>query len=328
MNDTFKDKDILITGGCGSIGSNIVEQLLNYDVKRIRVFDNSEPGHFFLQQDVKSDKVRHLIGDVRDGDRLSVAMQGVDIVFHAAALKHVPFCEYNPFEAVSTNVLGTKNIISAAIENNVKKIVAISTDKAVNPINTMGATKMLAEKLLVNPPGEYDCLFSSVRFGNVLNSVGSVIPIFREQIKKGGPLTLTDENMTRFFMTIPEAVELVLESTKNMKGSEIFVLKMPSVKISDLAEVMIEELAPRYNFKPEDIKVQYIGVRAGEKLYESLLTEEECSITEEKDNMFVIYPDPHSKFTGNAVKQIVTSNNVKLLDKKEIKELLYDKKII
>ena len=209
--NSLSGKDILVTGGCGSIGSEIVRQVLQYEPKRIRVFDNHESGHYYLNQRLPSPLIRNLIGDVRDAERILRAADGADIIFHAAALKHVPFCEYNPFEAVYTNVIGTKHTVEAAIKRHVPRFVGISTDKAVSPVNTMGATKLLSEKIIVNAPvGESQSAFACVRFGNVLNSVGSVIPIFRHQISKGGPVTITSRDMTRFFMTIPDAVNFDL----------------------------------------------------------------------------------------------------------------------
>lgn len=337
LSDFFKDKDILVTGGCGSIGSEIVKQLLMYDVERIRVFDNNESGQFHLQEKLNEfKKLRALIGDIRDRDRLKKAIDDVDIVFHAAALKHVPLCEYNPFEAVATNVLGTKNIIDAAIEENIERFVAISTDKAVNPINTMGASKLLSEKLVLNAPIGYSkTLFSCVRFGNVLNSDGSVIPTFKKQIKKGGPITVTSEKMIRFFMTKTEAVNLILKASRIMEGREIFILKMNTLRIIDLAEVLTEELAPKYGFRTEDIKIKITGIRPGEKLYESLMTEEEALHVKEKNGMFVIKPElifPHFMDRGTVSepleKKYYDANKSKLLTKDEIRRLLYESKIL
>jgi UDP-N-acetylglucosamine 4,6-dehydratase/5-epimerase len=245
----FEGKDILVTGGCGSIGSEIVRQLVGHGPKRVRVLDNDESGHWRLSQEIDSPILRNLVGDIRDRPRVDRAMEGVDYVFHAAALKHVPLCEYNPFEAVNTNVVGTQNVVDAAIYKGVQKFIGISTDKAVNPINTMGATKLLSERLIVNAPvGFSEIQVACVRFGNVLGSVGSVIPMFRQQISVGGPVTVTTPDMTRFFMTIPQAVRLVLDSARRMTGHEIFVLKMDVAKILDIAEVMIEALAPQYGF--------------------------------------------------------------------------------
>lgn len=331
MKNIYYNKDILVTGGCGSIGSEIVKQLLKYNPDKIRVFDNNESGHFYLNQKIKSPKIRNLVGDIRDKDRVLRALDGVDIVFHAAALKHVPFCEYNPFEAVYTNVIGTKNIAEGAIQKDARFVVGISTDKAVNPVNTMGATKLLAEKLLINAPtGQARTRLSCVRFGNVLDSVGSVIPIFREQIARGGPVTITSKDMTRFFMTIPQAVNMILDIPNVMKGSEVFILKMNALKITDLAEVMIEELAPRYGRNPKNIKIMIIGVRPGEKMHESLFSEEESAYISENGRLFVLKnsildtPNFSSKLNHLAY----NSGNVNLLSKKEIRELLYKNSII
>lgn len=331
LKDFFKGKDILVTGGCGSIGSEIVKQLLKYDVKRVRSFDNNESGQFHMQEELKAhDKLRTLMGDIRDKERLKWAMRGVDIVFHVAALKHVPMCEYNPFEAVSTNVRGTQNLIDVTKEENIERFIAISTDKAVNPINTMGATKLLSEKLVINASlGEVKTKFSCVRFGNVLNSDGSVIPIFREQIKRGGPVTVTSKEMIRFFMSMPDAVRLILKAAKIMKGREIFILKMKSLRIVDLAEVMIQELAPEYGHKPSDIKIKFIGVRPGEKLRETLITEEEVSYVTEKDGMFVLRSGivtPHYVSEEPVSKPLPSeeynAKYSKFLTKEEIRKLL------
>lgn len=329
MEEFFKDKDVLVTGGCGSIGSKLVEQLLRYDVKRVRVLDHDESGLFHLQERLKQyEKLRTLIGDIRDEERLRWAMRDVDIVFHAAALKHVPLCEYNPFEAVSTNVQGTQNLIDVARDEEIDKFIAISTDKAVNPINTMGATKLLSEKLVLNAPfGDVKTVFSCVRFGNVLNTNGSVIPVFEEQIKNGGPVTVTSNEMTRFFMHIKDAVGLILNATQKADGREIFILKMNTVRIVDLAEVMIEEFAPKYGHK--DIQIEMMGIRPGEKIYELLMTEEEAQYAEDCGDMFVLKP---GLFTPHYISKEVTSQsipieeydsrNAKLLTKKEIKTVL------
>ena len=327
----FEDKDILVTGGCGSIGSEIVRQLIPLKPQRIRVLDNSESGHFHLNQSCNSPKIRNLIGDIRDRDRVFRAAEGVDMIFHAAALKHVPFCEYNPFEAVYTNVIGTKHVIEAAIDHDVKIVVGVSTDKAVSPINTMGATKLLSERIITNAPlGISNARFSCVRFGNVLDSVGSVIPIFRHQIKQGGPVTITSEEMTRFFMTIPQAVRLILDAAGIMKGREIFILKMKGMRITDLANVMIKELAPKFHFSPDDIDVKIIGMRPGEKLYEALFTEEERPFISELDNMFVLRNSPYDNFNPNESAKFVnySSDNMELLSENEIKGLLLAEKIL
>ena len=329
LGNFFKNKDVLVTGGCGSIGSKLVEQLLRYDVKRVRVLDHNESGLFHLQERLgKQKKLRTLIGDIRDEERLRWAMRDVNIVFHAAALKHVPLCEYNPFEAVNTNVYGTQNLINVARDEEVDKFIAISTDKAVNPINTMGATKLLSEKLVLNAPlGDVKTFFSCVRFGNVLNTDGSVIPIFEEQIKNGGPVTVTSNEMTRFFMSIKDAVDLILKATQKADGREIFILKMNAMRIVDLAEAMIEELAPKYGH--EDIQIDIMGIRPGEKIYELLMTEEEAQYAEDRGNMFILRPGiivPHYISKEVASQPILVeeynSRNAKLLTKKEIRSIL------
>ncbi len=337
MKSIFEGKDILVTGGCGSIGFEIVKQLLKYNPERVRVFDNNEDGHFRMNQEIKSDRIRNLIGDIRDRERVKRAMNGVDIVFHAAALKHVPFCEYNPFEAVSTNVIGTKNLVDAAINEQIERFIGISTDKAVNPINTMGATKLLSEKIITNAPvGFSKTIFCCVRFGNVLDSNGSVIPIFKKQIKEGGPVTITSDKMTRFFMDMPEAVNLVLKAAKLAESGETFILKMKTLKIKDLAEVMVEELASKQGHKPKDIKFKTIGVRPGEKISEALMTKEELGFVSELDDMFILYNSILSAYgSGKDLKRKTDLDHhdydtgyQPLLSKKDIKKILYDKKII
>jgi FlaA1/EpsC-like NDP-sugar epimerase len=330
IEKTFRNKDILVTGGCGSIGSEIIKQLLKYKPKRIKVFDNNESGLFYLQEKLKSPLIRILVGDIRDKERLRIAVRGTDIIFHAAALKHVPLCEYNPFEAVNTNVIGTQNLVEAARDEQVDRLIAISTDKAVNPINTMGATKLLAEKLVMTAQMGDQCKtkFSCVRFGNVLNSSGSVIPIFKEQIKKGGPVTMTSPKMVRFFMSMQEAVNLVLKSAQLAKGRDIFILKMKKLRIVDLAEAMIEKLAPKYNFKQEDIKIKITGVRPGEKINEQLITkEEEINFFDlgrlgvlKIPKILLFSRKPHSK--KKIKKSNADINNGHLLSKDEIRTLL------
>lgn len=329
MKNTFENKDILVTGGCGSIGSEIVKQLLKYNPKKVRVLDNNESNLFYLGNELNNRSIRLLVGDIRDRDRVYRAMNGVNIVFHAAALKHVPLCEYNPFEAVRTNVIGTENLISAAIDNNVEKFIGISTDKAVNPINTMGATKLLSEKIIIDTSvSQANTKFCCVRFGNVLDSVGSVIPIFKEQIKKGGPVTITDDKMTRFFMTMPDAITLVLKAAETTKGGEIFILKMGVIRIIDLAKALIEELAPKYNRKAKDIKVEFIGKRVGEKMHESLMTEEETAYAADIGDMYALKYPSISSIIKNPAKICNSSKNTRCLSVNEIKKMIYEAKII
>lgn len=298
----FKNKKILITGGTGSLGRELVRKILQHDPDVIRIFDVDETEQFDLQHELKEHEavVRYLLGDVRDMERLNRAMEGIDVIFHTAALKHVMACEYNPFEAVKTNILGMQNVIEAAINNNVGKIIFTSSDKAVNPSNTMGTTKLLAEKLMTSAnyyKGTRDCVFSSVRFGNVMGSRGSVIPLFRKQIKAGGPVTITDPTMTRFMMSMSQAVELVLKSAEISQGGEVFIFKMSTINIYDLAEVLIAELAPHYGHRPDDIKIEIIGTKPGEKMYEELMTEGEASRSLERDDMFTILPQIEDELT-------------------------------
>jgi UDP-N-acetylglucosamine 4,6-dehydratase/5-epimerase len=294
----YRGKDILITGGCGSIGSEIVRRLLPLRPRLIRVFDNNESGQFHLHQELQSyDNVRYLMGDIRDKERLKLALRGVNIIFHAAAMKHVPLCEYNPYESVLSNVIGTQNLIEVARDLGIDVFIGISTDKVVHPINTMGAAKLLAEKLIINGSlGDYESKynyktrFSCVRFGNVLNSRGSVIPTFKSQIANGGPITLTHPDMTRFFMSTADAVSLVLKAGAITQGREIFIIKMKKLKIKDLAEGLIRHFAPVYGYSPENINVEVTGTRPGEKLHELLMGAEESVNVVRNDDMIVVKP--------------------------------------
>jgi FlaA1/EpsC-like NDP-sugar epimerase len=338
----LKNKKILITGGTGSLGRELVRNLLKYDPDVIRIFDVDETEQFDLQHELKGyeDIVRYLLGDVRDLERLNRATEGIDVIFHTAALKHVMACEYNPFEAVKTNVIGMQNVIEAAINNNVGKIIFTSSDKAVNPSNTMGTTKLLAEKLMTSAnyyKGARDCVFSSVRFGNVMGSRGSVIPLFKRQIEAGGPVTITDPTMTRFMMSMSQAVELVFKSLEMSQGGEVFIFKMPTVRISDLAEVLIAELAPHYGHGPEDIKVEIIGTKPGEKMYEELMTDDEAFRSLERHDMFIIVPqieDELAKIDVSAYDAVpikskdYVSKDVVPITKNEIKTILMKDGII
>lgn len=294
MLNEFKGKTILVTGGTGSIGSVIIRQLLSYDPKMIRVFSRDENKQYQLMYEFGNNlKLRFLIGDIRDKERLNSAMEDIDIVFHAAAMKHVLFCENDPFEAVKTNVIGTQNVISAALANNVEKVIGISTDKATDPISVMGCTKLLAEKMMLasySYKGTKTTKFCFVRFGNVLSTRGSILPLFYKQIKKGGPVTITDEKMIRFFMSINDAVNLVFKATSLMHDGEIFVLKMPVIRIVDLAKAMIEIYAPEFGLNSEDIKFDFIGRKKGERYHEKLLSEDESHYAFETNEMFIIPP--------------------------------------
>ncbi|PKL70355.1 MAG: UDP-N-acetylglucosamine 4,6-dehydratase (inverting) [Methanomicrobiales archaeon HGW-Methanomicrobiales-1] len=283
MTHHLDGKIILLTGGTGSFGQKFTEIVLkNHNPERIRIFSRGELLQYEMEKRFSDERLRFFIGDVRDKERLSRAMNDVDIVIHAAALKHVTACEYNPIEAVKTNIDGTKNIIDTAIDNDVKRVIGLSTDKAVHPVNLYGATKMVAEKLYVQGnyySGQKNTRFSCVRYGNVAGSRGSVIPLFMDQ-KKTGTITITDERMTRFWLTLDQGVQFVINSAEKMQGGEIFVPKIPSMKVTDLAK----SIAP-------DAKIKFIGIRPGEKLHEVLLTEDEARHSREFDNYYVIEPE-------------------------------------
>ena len=331
MKNFYEDKDILVTGGAGSIGKAIVSSILKKNPRRVRILDQNETAQFYLQQSlIKYPKARYFIGDIRDKEKVNFAVRGANIVIHCAALKHVPLCEYNPSEAVNTNIIGLNNVINAAKENKVEKFIYISTDKAVNPQNIMGVTKLLGEKLVNNATtGITDTKFATVRFGNVLNSNGSVVPLFKNQIKKNKQITITHPEMTRFFMTIDDAVKLILEVIEKTKGRETYILKMDAMKIKDLAEVLIS------HYK-KNTKTKIVGIRPGEKMYESLLTEEEAKIAENTNKMLILKQQlwtPHfiSKMK-RSIKPIkeseYDSRKARLMTKPEIKRLLVSKKII
>jgi len=329
----FKDKKILVTGGTGSIGRKIVYELLKYDPQVIRIFDTDETRESVMQDNLKKHpNIRFLLGDVRDKDRLLRAMEDIDIVFHTASLKHVLSCEYNPFEAIKTNVIGTQNIIDVAMSEEVEKFVFTSSDKAVNPTNVMGATKLLAERLVTAAnyyKGPRKTVFFSVRFGNVLGSRGSVTYLFKKQIKKGGPVTITDPNMTRFVMSISQAVNLLFKSTTIAHGGEIFIFKMPSVRILELAKIMIEELCHVYGYRTNEIKLKIIGKKPGEKLYEELMTQSESGRSLETKDMFIVLPEIREDFIIDTSRypnakptrlSSYTSNDAKFLTKREIRK--------
>jgi UDP-N-acetylglucosamine 4,6-dehydratase len=276
----IKNKVVVITGGTGSFGKKLVERLLKDDeVKKVIVFSRDELKQFEMQSVYSSPKLRYFLGDVRDFQRLKQATDGVDVIIHAAALKQIPAAEYNPMEAIKTNIIGAENIVNAAIENGVERVVALSTDKAANPANLYGATKLCSDKLMVAGnilAGSRETRFAVVRYGNVLGSRGSVIPFFKEQ-ESNGSLPITDTKMTRFWLTIEEGVDFVLGSLKRMKGGEIFVPKIPSFKVIDVAQVV----SPK-------TPLRIIGIRPGEKLHEVMITEDDSNYTLEFDTFYAI----------------------------------------
>ena len=294
----FAQRRVLVTGAAGSVGRALVAELLKTDLSTLYAIDNNETELFFLQSKHRGDdRLVADVGDVRDYDRLHHAFAGVDIVFHAAALKHVTICERAPFDAVQTNIVGVQNVIHAALaSSDVERVIFMSSDKAVNPTNVMGTSKLMGERLITaanSMRSGSQAIFSSTRFGNVLGSRGSVVELFRDQIRSGGPVTLTDPEMTRFIMSPNEAVRLVVESATLARGGEVFVTKMPTVRIEDLARELIEVLAPRYGHDPQTVKIDVVGARPGEKMFEELLNEEELRRTVELPNHFVVIPAFH-----------------------------------
>jgi FlaA1/EpsC-like NDP-sugar epimerase len=284
-------KSVLVTGAAGTVGRDLVESILGQRPSVLRALDSHEHGLFLLQQSLgERTEIRWLLGDVRDKDRMLRAMEGVDVVFHTAALKHVAIGEYNPFEIVRTNLIGLQNVIEAALANDVERVIFTSSDKAVNPTNAMGASKLMGERLVAaahGMRGNRRTRFASVRFGNVLGSNGSVACIFHDQIRRGGPVTLTDRRMTRFVMGRDDSVRLVLRAADLANGGELFVLKMPALRIEQLAEVMIHRLAPVYGHRVEAVKTVQIGSKPGEKLYEELLAEAEVPRSYEDQELIV-----------------------------------------
>ncbi|OOV47239.1 UDP-glucose 4-epimerase [Leptospira kirschneri serovar Pomona] len=324
----FKNKSLLITGGTGSFGKAVLDRFLNSDIREIRIFSRDEKKQDDLRKKHNNSKLKFFIGDVRDLDSVRSAFRGIEYVFHAAALKQVPSCEFFPLEAVKTNVLGTENVIEAAIQCNVKKVVCLSTDKAVYPINAMGISKAMMEKVMVAKSrsiAKSDMIVCGTRYGNVMASRGSVIPLFIEQVKNGKPITITDPNMTRFMMSLEDAVELVLYAFQNGNNGDIFVQKAPAATIEILSKALLELLNKSRH------PVEIIGTRHGEKLYETLLSREEMASVEDLKDYYRIPPDlrdlNYGKFIDQGEKRISTledynSHNTKRLNLEEMKDML------
>lgn len=329
----FKNKTLLITGGTGSFGNAVMERFLHTEVKEIRIFSRDEKKQDDMRKLYKNDKLKFYIGDVRDISSVKNAMNDVDYIFHAAALKQVPSCEFFPLEAVKTNVLGTDNVLTAAIEYGVKKVICLSTDKAAYPINAMGISKAMMEKVFVAKSKTVSAektLICGTRYGNVMASRGSVIPLFVDQIKNGQPLTVTDPNMTRFLMSLEEAVELVVFAFQNAKAGDIMVQKSPASTVGDLA-IAVKEL-----FKSNN-EIKSIGTRHGEKLYETLLTKEEHIVAQDMGNFYRIPADSrdlnYDKYFVEGDQQVATeqeynSHNTQILNVEQIKEKLLTLKFI
>ncbi|MBP8964690.1 MAG: UDP-N-acetylglucosamine 4,6-dehydratase (inverting) [Flexilinea sp.] len=320
----WTDKVVLITGGTGSFGKKFIQVMLKeYHPEKIIIYSRDELKQYEMQNSgINDPRLRYFIGDVRDLDRMKRAFQGVDIVVHAAALKQVPACEYNPFEAVKTNILGTENVIDAALDMGVKKVLAISTDKAVNPVNLYGVTKLAAEKLVIQSnsyAGGRETRLSCVRYGNVVGSRGSVVPVFLKQ-RASGRLTVTDERMTRFWISLEQGVHFVIRCIEQMHGGEVFVPKIPSMKVKDLAAAVAPEA-----------EIAYTGIRPGEKLHEVLISEDEARNTVEFDDMFIVQPSGTTWFGRDWEKSgkklpddyhYSSNNNTEWLDLEGIKKMI------
>ncbi len=323
----FDNSVLMITGGTGSFGKTVLKRFLNTEVKEIRVFSRDEKKQEDLRIELNDNKLRFCIGDVRDTDSLRSAMKGVDYVFHAAALKQVPACEFYPMEAVKTNVIGTENVLKTATECGVQRVVVLSTDKAVYPINAMGISKAMAEKVMVASARAQragETVFCATRYGNVMASRGSVIPLFVSQIKSGKPITVTDPNMTRFLMSLEDSVDLVLYAFQNGQQGDIFVQRAPASTVADLALALKDIFG-------SDTAIQTIGTRHGEKLYESLISREEMAHAEDMGNYYRIPADNrdlnYAKYFSEGDHEVsmaedYTSHNTQRLDKEQVRQLL------
>jgi FlaA1/EpsC-like NDP-sugar epimerase len=338
MTDLIKERSFLVTGAAGTIGREVVRQLLSTSATEVIALDNNEGELSALGELYRKDRrLQVILGDIREFNVLKDLTKDIDYVVHAAALKHVPLCETAPMQSVETNIRGVQNVIDASLENQVKKVVFTSSDKAVNPTNVMGVSKLMGERLMTaahaRRSGDRGTKYSSVRFGNVAGSRGSVIPLFCQQIARGGPITITDKDMTRFVMTIEHSVRLVFESMSLSAGGEVFITKMPALRVQDLAEVMIDMIAPVYGHNPKQIDIEYIGARPGEKMYEELMTGEEVPRTWELNDLFVLLPSywdlydqskyEYARKDGRKTNDRYYSNEVQLMDKAAIRDFLF-----
>jgi len=326
VKNIFKDKVLMITGGTGSFGNAVLRRFLNTDIKEIRIFSRDELKQDEMRRFYQNAKLKFYIGDVRDRNSIDDAIRGVDYVFHAAALKQVPSCEFYPIQAVKTNVIGTENLLNAAIDAGVKKVIALSTDKAVYPINAMGISKAMMERVIISKCRNVDnTMIACTRYGNVMASRGSVIPLFIQQIRGNLPITITNPDMTRFMMSLDQAVDLVMFAFKNGKNGDIFVQKAPAASVEILAKTLKNLL------KKPDNKINIIGTRHGEKLYETLLTKEEMVKAVDMDTYYCIPSDTrdlnYNKFVDDGEEVITQSNeyhshNTTQLNEKELRDLL------
>jgi len=322
LQQTFRGKRILVTGGTGSIGSQIVCSLLRYRPALVRIFSRDETRQVELRDTLRNPRnVSFVVGDIRDSSALSRACEGIHFIFHAAALKQVPVCEQNPLEAVLTNAVGANNVAQCALKARVSKVVAISTDKAVEPVSVMGATKLLMERIILAAQKRSAITkFCVVRFGNVIGSRGSFVPLVISHLKSARPIALTHKDMTRFVMTIPDACNLVLRACASCQGGEVFVLKMGRVRIQEMLKVIVEEFAPRFGLAPRDVKIAVTGIRDGEKLSELLISPEELPRVKDKGKMLVI--EPACRASGAAARFAPSSEEGNFLGRDEIAKLL------
>ena len=331
----FKGKKVLITGGTGSLGNALTQRLLTENVDTIRIFSRNENQQLEMASKFHDDRLRFLLGDVRDYNRLTRACEDIDIVFHTAALKHVPIIEYNPFEAIKTNVMGSQNVIDACLEEDVEKAICIGTDKAVSPLNTYGATKLLMEKLFITASNylkkeRHKTKFIALRYGNVLGSSGSVIPKFINQIKNNGKITITDSNMTRFSISIDEALDFILKATEIGKGSEIFVPKLRAYSLMDVKDALFDLLG-----KTDE---QIVGIRPGEKLHEILINNDEMNYCWEYQEMYMIVDPSLRKFISLTNElpekkkienmEVYSSDAVEKISKEELKKIFTDSELL
>jgi FlaA1/EpsC-like NDP-sugar epimerase len=343
VTDYLRGKRVMVTGACGTVGRELIAQLATrFDLEMLTGLDHNESELAILEDRYhgNTQRTRFFLADIRDTSAMLRATRNVDVLFHSAGYKHVHVCERSPLEAIQTNVLGVQNIIQAALENGIRRMVFTSSDKAVNPTNVMGTSKLMGERLITaaaldqNRP---DTMFLSTRFGNVLGSRGSVIPIFRKQIRKGGPVTLTDQRMTRFIMSLADAVHLVIESIVLGRPGEVFITKMPAISIADLATVLVREYAPLCGHRPQDINVEIVGQKPGEKLYEELMNEEETRRSYELESYLIVRPalstpSADTSCRDNRAIRSVTrpynSANVPLLSQDELAKFLYENALI
>ena len=322
MKKELKGKTVLVTGGTGSIGSEVVKQILDYEVNKVIIFSRDEIKHFLVKKRILDERLETVVGDVRDYRSVQRIFEGndIDLIYHAAAMKHVVICDDFPIESAKTNILGTQNVVDLTRKYGVPKMITISTDKSAYPVNVMGATKFIAERITLNAN------FSCVRFGNVANSRGSVIPVFIDNLLNKKPISITDPNVTRFIIGIPDAVKLVIKATEYAEGGDIFILKMKAFRLGDLLDVILDRIALRLGISKKEIEVNVTGLISGEKLHEDLINSTESNRVYELDDMYVILKNDEDVSKYQNIKKIdlheYTSNDVELISKDEIEKIV------